>query len=138
MAIFYIDGKLSNQVLGYARTGLCEYQKIGIEELQNITALKESEINDLRNKSKVETEATFYNDKDFIKICDKTPIKKMIANSMNMKSNLMLPVPLSLHENGGLYLSFFSRQPNNYNKNHLTLCERLQQPLIYAIENCIN
>lgn len=138
MAVFYIDTKLSNQVLGYARTGLREYQKIGIEELQNITALKESEINDLRNKSKVETEATFYNDKDFIKICDKTPIKKMIANSMNMKSNLMLPVPLSLHENGGLYLSFFSRQPNNYNKNHLTLCERLQQPLIYAIENLVS
>ncbi len=137
MAIFYIDSKLSNRVLGYSRTGLHEYQKIGIEELQNITALKESEINDLRNKSKVETDATFYNDQDFVKICDKTPIKKMIANSMNMKSNLMLPVPLSLHENGGLYLSFFSRQATNYNKNHLTLCERLQEPLIFAIENLI-
>ncbi|KAF2329023.1 sigma 54-interacting response regulator [Flavobacterium daemonense] len=137
MAVFYIDNKLSNRVLGYARTGLQEYQKIGIEELQNITALKESEINELRNKSKVETEATFYNDNDFVKICDKTPIKKMIANSMNMKSNLMLPVPLSIHENGGLYLSFFSRQSINYDKNHLKLCERLQEPLIYAIENLI-
>lgn len=138
MAVFYIDHKLSNRVLGYARTGLHEYQKIGIEELQNITALKESEINELREKSQVETEATFYNDQDFIKICDKTPIKKMIANSMNMKSNLMLPVPLSLHENGGLYLSFFSRKSDNYNKNDLTLCERLQEPLIYAIENLIS
>ncbi len=138
MAVFYMDNKLSSRVLGYARTGLHEYQKIGIEELQNITALKESEINELRNKSKVETEATFYNDQDFIKICDKTPIKKMIANSMNMKSNLMLPVPLSISENGGLYLSFFSRQTSNYNKNHLTLCERLQEPLIYAIENLIS
>lgn len=138
MAVFYIDNILSNRVLGYSRTGLHEYQKIGIEELQNITALKESEINELRNKSKVETDATFYNDQDFIKICEKTPIKKMIANSMNMKSNLMLPVPLSLHENGGLYLSFFSRQANNYNKNHLKLCERLQEPLIYAIENLIH
>lgn len=138
MAVFYIDDKLSSRVLGYARTGLHEYQRIGIEELQNITALKESEINELREKSKVETEATFYNDQDFIKACDKTPIKKMIANSMNMKSNLMLPVPLSLSENGGLYLSFFSRQSDNYNKNHLNLCERLQEPLIYAIENLIN
>lgn len=138
MAVFSMDDKLSNRVLGYARTGLHEYQKIGIEELQNITALKESEINELRNKSKVETEATFYNDQDFVKICNKTPIKKMIANSMNMKSNLMLPVPLSLHQNGGLYLSFFSRQPDNYNKNHLTLCDRLQEPLIYAIENLVN
>jgi DNA-binding NtrC family response regulator len=138
MAVFYMDNKLSSRVLGYARTGLHEYQRIGIEELQNITALKESEINDLRDKSKVETEATFYNDQDFVKICDKTPIKKMFANSMNMKSNLMLPVPLSLSENGGLYLSFFSRQSENYNKNHLTLCERLQEPLIYAIENLIN
>ncbi|WP_343697858.1 sigma 54-interacting response regulator [Flavobacterium sp.] len=138
MAVFYIDDKLSSRVLGYARTGLHEYQKIGIEELQNITALKESEINELRNKSQVETEATFYNDEDFIKICDKTPIKKMIATSMNMKSNLMLPVPLSISEKGGLYLSFFSRQPNNYNKNHLTLCERLQEPLIFAIENLIS
>ncbi|MCP2025284.1 DNA-binding NtrC family response regulator [Flavobacterium sp. HSC-32F16] len=138
MAVFYIDDTLSNKVLGYARTGLHEYQKIGIEELQNITALKESEINELRNKSKVETEAAFYNDQDFIKICDKTPIKKMIANSMNMKSNLMLPIPLSRNENGGLYLSFFSRQTNNYNKNHVTLCERLQEPLIYAIENLVS
>jgi DNA-binding NtrC family response regulator len=138
MAIFYIDNKLSSTVLGYARTGLHEYQKIGIEELQNITALKESEINELRNKSQVETKATFYNDQDFIKICDNNPIKKMFATSMNMKSNLMLPVPLSLSENGGLYLSFFSRQSDNYNKNHLTLCERLQEPLIYAIENLIS
>jgi DNA-binding NtrC family response regulator len=138
MAVFYMDNKLTSRVLGYARTGLHEYQRIGIEELQNITALKESEINELRNKSKVETEATFYNDQDFIKICDKTPIKKMFATSMNMKSNLMLPVPLSLTENGGLFLSFFSRQADNYNKNHLTLCERLQEPLIYAIENLIS
>lgn len=138
MAVFYIESKLSSRVLGYARTGLHEYQRIGIEELQNITALKQSEIIELRNKSKVETEATFYNGQDFIKICDKTPIKKMIATSMNMKSNLMLPVPLSISENGGLYLSFFSRQEDNYNKNHLTLCERLQEPLIFAIENLIS
>lgn len=137
MAVFYLDNKLSNKVLGYARTGLHEYQKIGIEELQNITALKESEINELRSRSKVETKATFYNDHDFKKICEKTPIKKMIADSMNMKSNLMLPVPLTFNENGGLYLSFFSRQDNNYNKNVLTLCERLQEPLIFAIENLV-
>jgi len=138
MAVFYIENKLSSRVLGYARTGLHEYQLIGIEELQNITALKESEINELRNKSKVETNATFYNGQDFINICDKTPIKKLFASSMNMKSNLMLPVPLTLTENGGLYLSFFSREANNYNKNHLTLCERLQEPLIFAIENLIS
>ncbi|MFD1604363.1 sigma 54-interacting transcriptional regulator [Flavobacterium artemisiae] len=137
MAVFYLDNKLSNKVLGYARTGLHEYQKIGIEELQNITALKESEINELRSKSKVETKATFYNDQDFIKICEKTPIKKMIADAMNMRSNLMLPVPLTFNENGGLYLSFFSRQDNNYNKNILNLCERLQEPLIFAIENLV-
>jgi len=138
MAVFYIDNTLSSTVLGYARTGLHEYQKIGIEELQNITALKESEINELRNKSKVEAEATFYNDQDFVKICDKTPIKKMFATAMNMQSNLMLPLPLSLSGNGGLYLSFFSRQSDNYNKNHLTLCQRLQEPLIFAIENLIS
>ncbi len=138
MAVFYMESKLSSRVLGYARTGLHEYQRIGIEELQNITGLKESEINELRNQSKVETEATFYNDQDFIKICEKTPIKKMIASSMNMHSNIMLPVPLSISENGGLYLSFFSRNPDNYNKNHLTLCGRLQEPLIFAIENLIS
>lgn len=138
MAVFYMENKLSSRVLGYARTGLHEYQRIGIEELQNITALKESEITELRNKSEVERDATYYNGQDFIKVCDKTPIKKLIATSMNMKSNLMLPVPLTLTENGGLYLSFFSRQAENYNKNHLTLCERLQEPLIFAIENLIS
>lgn len=138
MAVFYMENKLSSRVLGYARTGLHEYQRIGIEELQNITALKESEITDLRNKSNVETNATFYNDEDFIKICEKDPLKKLMATSMNMKSNLMLPVPLALSGNGGLYLSFFSRQTDNYNKNHLTLCERLQEPLIFAVENLIS
>lgn len=138
MAVFYMENKLSSRVLGYARTGLHEYQRIGIEELQNITALKESEINEIRNKSKVETTASYYNGQDFIKICEKTPIKKLMATSMNMKSNLMLPVPLSLSGNGGLYLSFFSRQADNYNKNHLTLYERLQEPLIFAIENLIS
>lgn len=138
MAVFYMENKLSSKVLGYARTGLHEYQRIGIEELQNITALKESEITELRNRSNVETTATYYNGEDFIKICEKTPIKKLIANAMNMKSNLMLPVPLTFTGSGGLYLSFFSRQDDNYNKNHLTLCERLQEPLIFAIENLIS
>ena len=138
MAVFFMENKLSSRVLGYARTGLHEYQRIGIEELQNITALKESEISDLRNKSNVETNATFYNGQDFIKICEKNPLKKLMATSMNMKSNLMLPVPLALSGNGGLYLSFFSRQADNYNKNHLTLCERLQEPLIFAVENLIS
>lgn len=138
MAVFSSDNKTPSKAVGYARTGLHEYQKIGMEELQNITALKESEIRELQKKSKIETEFAFYNEKDFEKICDEFPIKKLISGSMNMKSNIVLPVPLKLNDNGGFYLSFFSRQPNNYGKNDLALCERLQEPLIYAIENIIS
>ncbi|TDW44555.1 transcriptional regulator with GAF, ATPase, and Fis domain [Flavobacterium sp. 270] len=137
MAVFSADDKIPHRALGYARTGLHEYQKIGMEELQNICALKESEVKELQQKSKIETEFAFYNDQDFEKICNKFPIKKVIANAMNMRSNLVLPVPLTLHENGGFYLSFFSRQSNNYGKSDIILCERLQEPLIYAIENVL-
>lgn len=138
MAVFSSDSKVVNRALGYSRIGLHEYQKIGMEELQNICALKESEIKELQQKSKIETEFAFYNDQDFVKICDKFPIKKLFANKMNMKSNLIFPVPLLLNENGGFYLSFFSKQQNNYTKSDLNLCERLQEPLIYAIENILN
>ncbi|PWB27358.1 sigma 54-interacting response regulator [Flavobacterium sp. HTF] len=137
MAVFSSDDKTPHRALGYARVGLHEYQKIGMEELQNICALKESEIKELQQKSKIETEFAFYNDQDFRKICDKFPIKKVIANAMNMKSNFVFPVPLMLNEKGGFYLSFFSRQPNNYSKSDVILCERLQEPLIYAIENIL-
>ncbi|RZJ54414.1 MAG: response regulator [Flavobacterium sp.] len=138
MAVFSSDDKVPHRALGYARVGLHEYQKIGMEELQNICALKESEVKELQKKSKIETEFAFYNNQDFEKICDKFPIKKVIANAMNMKSNLVLPVPLTLNENGGFYLSFFSRQANNYSKTDIILCERLQEPLIYTIENILS
>lgn len=139
MAVFATEEKIPYKALGYMRTGLHEYQKIGMEELQNITALKESEIKELQRKSKIESESkfAFYNDQDFNKVCEKFPIKKLIANTMNMRSNLVFPVPLALNGNSGFYLSFFSRQADNYSKSDLIVCERLQESLIYAIENIL-
>ena len=35
-------------------------------------------------------------------------------------------------------INWILKPKRNYSKNHLTLCERLQEPLIYAIENLIH
>ena len=135
IAVFTKDKLIAQEAFGYIRIGFNEYQKIGMEEFQNMSSLKESEVRELQRKTRIETSIKAYNGMIFKALCKMEPMKKLIAERMNMNSNLLLPIPLKINDKGSFYLSFYSRNPETYNDNHLVLCERLQRHLIYTIEN---
>lgn len=137
IAIYSTDTDSSNKILGYMRTGFYEYQQIGMEEFQNISGLKEHEIKVLQQNTVIDTSIIAYSGAVFKKLCEKPSMKKMIAENLGMQSNLTLPVPLSINDKGSFFFSFFSRQAEGYNESHIGLCERLQQPLIYTVENIL-
>jgi CheY-like chemotaxis protein len=125
----YITGiKKSEDVLfdgaSFLRIGYDEYQVIGANELLTITGLKAQELKKILETSSPSNTATWYNGNDFEKICRIDPLKKILADTFHLESNLVLPV---LMTSGGMFIfSFFSRRPDIYNQEHLAFLFSVQ------------
>jgi DNA-binding NtrC family response regulator len=123
------------KVLSFLRIAYDEYQEIGIEEMQTISKLKVHELKKLQEHTPIETSITLYTGEAFEDLVAAPSMKRLVYECFDMNANLTLPVPLQLPGDSHFYLSFFSRHPQGFNDEHVGLCERLQQPLVYAIEN---
>lgn len=137
VAIYKTENDEKNNFLGFQRTGFKEYRKIGSEEFQNISGLKEHEIRDLEEKTKLESEIALYAGPDFRKLVEKPSMKRLIAEYMGMCSNLTLPIPLKFNS-GQFFFSFFSRNPQGLTQEHIANCERLQEILSYNVEGLLS
>jgi DNA-binding NtrC family response regulator len=136
VVIHQADDESPNNVLGFLRIGYDEYQKIGMDELQTISKLKLHEIKTYQDNTHVDTAIKLYAGETFEQLCRKLTMKKLIADSFGMQANLTLPVPTELNK-GRFFFSFFSQKPHGFDESHVALCERLQQPLIYAVEHIL-
>jgi DNA-binding NtrC family response regulator len=117
----------------YLRIGFDEYQLIKTDELLTITGLKASALHKILAASPSNNKATWYNGPDFESICGLNPMKKLLADTFQLASNLTIPV---LPANGGIFVfSFFSRRSDAYNHEHLSLLFRLQQLLTIALDS---
>lgn len=130
MAVYKISEK-NDIVTGYRRTGFSEYQKIGFEEFQNITGLKDKEIRDSQFSVNIDKDVSLYNGKAFSALCTKTAMKNIMRQSFGMHCNLTLPIPL---EKGIFYFSFFSRDENMLQPEHVEICKRLQPYLTKTVK----
>ena len=79
-----------------------------------------------------ETSATFYDDNAFRNLCKTPSLRKLFADTFQLKSHLEMPMNI-LH---GKPFSFclYSRMPNTYSADHVDLFDRIQLPLINSIE----
>lgn len=115
-------GKIVNSFL---RTGFNEYQTIGITELSTITNATENNLLKILNtEDGKETVAAFFNDEEFEKQAQRPSWKKIARETFHMKSMLSFPL---LPEND---ICFYSRRPDTYGTEHITLMHRLQPILI--------
>ena len=137
VAIYRTGPDPEDIVLGFLRVGFTEYQKITIDELQNLSRLKLLEIRKLQANTVIDTSVTLYAGEDFVKATQVPNMKKLMAEYLGMRSNLSLPIPLSINKNQRYFFSFFSRKTDGFNDAHLEICKRLQQPLIYTVENIL-
>jgi DNA-binding NtrC family response regulator len=133
----------------FLRIGYEEYQSIGDEEMQTITRLKAHEIRRLRHVSSggadpaialfagADPAIALYAGEAFKRRCQIATAEKLVAETFGMQALLLLPVPLHISGKGHCLFSFFSRQPDGFTKEHLAICERLQESLIYPVDRLL-
>ena len=121
----------------WLRVGFDEYQYIGNEEMQTITRLKAHEIRRFRQEPLPDTASVLVTGEVFKRRCQTTSLEKLVADAFGMQALLLLPVPRLFSGRGQCLLSFFSRQPGGFTKEHLAICDRLQESLIYTVEKLL-
>ena len=133
---FRASADFSGQGISFLRIGYDEYQQIGIPELLNITNLNSKALLALINNTPQEDTPALYNGDRFEQLCIRLSLHKLFSDTFQVKSCLSLPLRLS---NGGVFdISFYSRQPDIYNGDHLGLLNRLSQLMSVGIENIFN
>jgi DNA-binding NtrC family response regulator len=129
-ARFNAGGAFSGQGISFLRIGYDEYQQIGIPELLNITGLNSKALMTFVNNSRSEDTPVLYNGDRFEQLSIKPSLHKLFSDTFQMRSCLSFPLRLS---NGEIFdISFYSRQPDTYNGDHLGLLNRLNQLMSVA------
>lgn len=132
LAIGFDDPQKIGSATGFLRIGFNEYQTIGINELATVTGISANELMKMLTASEKQTDPVFFNDEAFEKITQVSSIKKLLAEAFHLNSLLSFPV---LHKNGESFtLCFYSRRPDTYRTEHITLLHRLQPALTKSFE----
>ena len=128
----YLDNDAAmQQDAGFLRIGFNEYQSLGLEQVQIITNLKLTELQNYKRNTPQGKEVVFYANNDFKTIIKQQGLAALFANTFSMQGHLALPVFLP---DGRVYnLLFFSRRADAYNASHIPLAERLQNSLATAL-----
>ena len=130
---FNTGGAVSGQGISFLRIGYDEYQQIGIPELLNITGMNSKALMTIINNSSAGNTPALYNGDRFEEASVKPSLHKLFSETFQVRSCLSLPLHLS---NGGVFvISFYSRQPDTYNGDHLALLSSLNQLMSVGIEN---
>ncbi len=119
----------------FLRIGFNEYQIIGIKELSSITGKTTEELIALQSNNPKETNPIFYDEEAFKNICKQPSLRKLFADTFQLKSHLEMPMNIS----DGKTFSFclYSRRTDAYNADQVDLFERIQLPLINSIEQIL-
>jgi len=125
-------GIIGDSVISFLRIGFEEYQTIGITELSTIAGISMQEMVKIVSSSYNETVAAFFNNESFEKITQRPSLKKISRETFHMKA--LLSFPLMLVNDETFNFSFYSRRPDAYTGEHITLLQRLQQALTKNIE----
>lgn len=124
--------KIAGRATSFLRVGFNEYQTIGTKELLTISGTTTGELNKILSASDKEPIAAFFNNEAFEEITRTRSIKKLFAETFQMNSHLALPLQLTNKET--FSFCFYSRRPDAYNTEHITLFNRFQQTLTRGIE----
>jgi DNA-binding NtrC family response regulator len=121
--------------VSFLRIGFNEYQTIGIQELQVITGKSLTDLKELQVGHLNEEGPALYNNETFEAICSQPSLKKLFADTFQMKSHLALPLTLTAGRPFSLCL--YSRRSDAYNMNQVALFERIQSALTNSIDSML-
>lgn len=134
---YFIVGLEKEQTLNqfrscsFFRTGQDEYQTIRVENFLQMTGLTLETYQKLRAEVPHDGPA-FYNGDKFEAKCRQNPLKRVIARTFRIQSSIGMP--LRTVQNGTFFLSFFSREREPFQADHLQLLERLRPSLTLTVD----
>ena len=124
--------KNESSAISYLRIGFNEYQTIGIKELLTILGISMDQLSKNSAPSDKETIASYFNNDEFENFTQQSWLKKRIRDKFQLRSMLYFPVNL---KNGEIFsFGFYSRRPDTYNPEHISLLHRLRLTLKENIE----
>jgi len=128
-------GQPSFKGICFLRIGFNEYQMIGVKELEIITGKTKEELIALQSENPKETNAAFYDDNAFRNICKYPSLRKLFADTFQLRSHLEMPISV---QNGRPFsFCLYSRRPDAYNMDQVLLFERIQFDLADTIEEML-
>lgn len=131
----YMMIRTQQRNLGFLRIGFNEYQEIGDKELITISHINAEELAILEASTTLETMGTWYDEAAFSELCRKPSVKKLIADTFDMKSHLAQPLRLA---NGEIiHFFFYSRRPDAFTAEHLVFFNRVHPFFTMAVENML-
>jgi DNA-binding NtrC family response regulator len=119
----------------FLRIGFDEYQTIGLKELLLVTKLSLPELTRLQALGQSAKKPVVYNDDDFENVIENPSLKKVFAETFDMRSHLSLPLHLLSDES--FNFNFYSRRPDAYQPEHLALIERLHDGLSNSLRDML-
>lgn len=119
--------KLLSQAVCFLRIGFNEYQTIGFKELAVIAGIPMDKLTAIHAASHRETIAGFFNNEAFEKITQKPSLTKIFTETFDVNS--MLTVPLLLPGSETYNFCFYSRRPDAYSTEHISILHLLEQSL---------
>ncbi|MEO7043891.1 MAG: sigma 54-interacting transcriptional regulator [Ferruginibacter sp.] len=117
----------------FLRIGFSEYQSIGMRELVTISGVTMDKLISMMSKERKETSCVTYNDEAFEMEVKTSTLKKLFADTFQMKSLLILPLQFPGKPLFNFY--FFSKMPDAYKPRHIHLLNHLRYTLSGLIEN---
>lgn len=118
----------------FFRIGRDEYQTIWTENFLEMTGLTLEKYRQIREQVSYDGPALYVGD-HFEAVCAQNPLKKLIAKTFRLQSNVIMPVPTA--KNGTFFLDFFSRQPDTYQPHYVALLERLKSSLALTVDRLL-
>ncbi len=126
-------GKIIDEEISFMRTGFDEYQVIGKEALLQSLRLNPADYQAKQDASFSTIKAEYFNADAANHAWLQYPARKAVANTFQLQSFFNFPLLLSNSEI--VTLCFYSRKPEGYSPEHLSLMNGVQQALLKTLEN---
>jgi transcriptional regulator with GAF, ATPase, and Fis domain len=119
----------------FLRIGFDEYQIMGLHELATVTGKSIEELGALQSTNPVEEIAAFYNEVAFQNICRQPSLRKLFADTFQLRSHLEMP--MRMMDRKPFPFCLFSRRPDAYTAEQVEQFERIRFSLMQTIENLL-
>ncbi|GAB3942369.1 hypothetical protein GCM10028805_06900 [Spirosoma harenae] len=126
--------KGTTQCFNYYRVGFEEYQTISLTDIQQMTNTPVDQLLQFQHDY-VPVRPVRYPEETFGVFCQQNRFTQILAKTFRLESALVMPLKVGPAD--AFHVTFLSRKPDTYLSRHLSLLERLEQPIVLMLERVL-